>query len=89
MKNYLLILILFFGGMGGYARETTVPEGEKIPQNPAVRIGKLENGLTYYICHCGKPAGRGEFYIVHNVGALQEEDNQNGLAHFQIGRAHV
>lgn len=82
MKNYLLILILFFGGMGGYARETTVPEGEKIPQNPAVRIGKLENGLTYYICHCGKPAGRGEFYIVHNVGALQEEDNQNGLAHF-------
>lgn len=82
MKNYLLVLILFLGGMGGYARETALPEGEKIPLNPAVRIGKLDNGLTYYICHCDKPAGRGEFYIVHNVGAMQEEDNQNGLAHF-------
>lgn len=44
--------------------------------------GKLDNGLTYYIRHNSNPEGCADFYIVHNVGALQEEDNQNGLAHF-------
>ncbi len=55
---------------------------EKIADDPEVIIGKLDNGLTYYIRHNEKPAGCADFYIVHNVGALQEEDNQNGLAHF-------
>lgn len=55
---------------------------QPIPTDPTIRIGKLENGLTYYICHCENPSNRAEFYIVHNVGALQEEANQRGLAHF-------
>lgn len=46
------------------------------------RTGKLGNGMTYYLYHNEKPAGCADFYIAHNVGALQEEDNQNGLAHF-------
>lgn len=55
---------------------------QTIPMDPDIRIGKLDNGLTYYIRHSKNPKNRGEFYIVHNVGAMQEEDNQNGLAHF-------
>lgn len=55
---------------------------EKIPDDPGVVIGKLDNGLTYYLWQNSKPKGCADFYIVHNVGALQEEDNQNGLAHF-------
>ena len=55
---------------------------EKLQDNPEIKIGKLENGLTYYLAHNEKPKGCAHFYIVHNVGALQEEDNQNGLAHF-------
>ena len=47
-----------------------------------VRIGHLENGLTYYIRHNEKPKDRADFYIVQKVGAILEEDNQNGLAHF-------
>ncbi len=47
-----------------------------------VRQGKLENGLTYYIMHNDKPAKRAEFYIVTNVGAVQEAPDQDGLAHF-------
>ena len=47
-----------------------------------VRVGKLENGLTYYIKHNDKPAQRAEFYIVTNVGAAQETPDQDGLAHF-------
>lgn len=53
-----------------------------IPQDKDVVIGRLENGMTYYIWHNEKPKGCADFYIVHNVGALQEDDNQNGLAHF-------
>lgn len=54
----------------------------KIPDDPDLIIGHLDNGMTYYIRHNANPAGCADFYIVHNVGALQEEDNQNGLAHF-------
>lgn len=55
---------------------------EKFIMDPKVRHGKLENGLTYYIRHNGMPKERAEFYIVQNVGSMQEEDNQRGLAHF-------
>ena len=53
-----------------------------LPVDPNVRIGKLENGLTYYIRHNSQPAQRAEFYLATNVGAFQEEDDQDGLAHF-------
>ena len=53
-----------------------------LPVDPNVRIGKLENGLTYYIRHNDQPAQRAEFYLATNVGAFQEEDDQDGLAHF-------
>ncbi|MBQ1647903.1 MAG: insulinase family protein, partial [Bacteroidales bacterium] len=55
---------------------------QTIPDDPDFRIGRLDNGLSYYLCHNEKPEGCAEFYIAHNVGALQEEDNQDGLAHF-------
>ena len=54
----------------------------QLPVDPNVRIGKLENGLTYYIRHNSQPAQRAEFYLATNVGAFQEEDDQDGLAHF-------
>ena len=53
-----------------------------IPDDPEFLTGRLSNGMSYYLCHNAKPEGCAEFYIAHNVGALQEEDNQNGLAHF-------
>lgn len=53
-----------------------------IPDDPDFKIGKLESGMTYYLYHSEKPKGCADFYIAHNVGAMQEEDNQNGLAHF-------
>ena len=53
-----------------------------IPVDPAVRIGHLDNGLTYYIRHNEKPENRVEFYIAQKVGSIQEEPRQRGLAHF-------
>ena len=56
--------------------------GQAIPADTAVRTGKLDNGMTYYVRSNAKPAKQAEFYILHHVGAIQEEDNQQGLAHF-------
>lgn len=53
-----------------------------IPVDSNVRIGKLENGLTYYIRKNALPASRVDFYIAQKVGAIQEEPEQRGLAHF-------
>ena len=53
-----------------------------IPVDPDVRMGKLDNGLTYYIRHNNWPEQRAEFYIAQRVGSIQENDDQRGLAHF-------
>ena len=55
---------------------------EKLPVDAEVGYGKLDNGLTYYIRHNEQPKQRCEFHIAQAVGAILEEDNQNGLAHF-------
>jgi len=58
------------------------PLSHPVPLDPEVRSGKLDNGLTYYIRHNEEPKERASFYIIQNVGALLENDSQNGLAHF-------
>ena len=55
---------------------------EKLAVDPEVRYGHLDNGLTYYIRHNEQPKQRCEFHIAQAVGAILEEDHQNGLAHF-------
>jgi zinc protease len=52
------------------------------PMDPAIRSGMLDNGLTYFIRHNTEPEKRASFYIIQNVGAILENDDQNGLAHF-------
>ena len=58
------------------------PQMPSIPTDPNVRIGKLDNGLTYYIRHNELPEDRADFYIAQKVGSILEEENQRGLAHF-------
>ena len=53
-----------------------------LPQDPAIRVGKLKNGLTYYIRHNDKEPGLADFYIAQRVGSILEEPRQRGLAHF-------
>ncbi|MCX6281662.1 MAG: insulinase family protein [Bacteroidetes bacterium] len=52
------------------------------PLDPKVRAGVLANGMHYFIRANSLPEKRGEFYIANNIGAIQENDDQNGLAHF-------
>ena len=56
--------------------------GEAIPFDSAVRRGRLENGLEYYIRSNGKPEKRAELRLVVNAGSVLEDDDQRGLAHF-------
>lgn len=53
-----------------------------IPVDKNVRIGKLENGLTYYIRRNTTNEKRADFYIAQKVGSILEEPQQRGLAHF-------
>ncbi|GAB4031319.1 M16 family metallopeptidase [Spirosoma gilvum] len=53
-----------------------------IPTDPAVKVGKLPNGLTYYIRKNAEPKNRAELRLVVRVGSVLENDNQQGLAHF-------
>ncbi len=53
-----------------------------VPVDKEVRIGKLDNGLTYYIRHNEYPKNQADFYIAQKVGSILEDDNQRGLAHF-------
>ena len=53
-----------------------------IPADKAVRVGQLPNGMRYYLRHNDKQKNLADFYISHDVGAIQEEDDQQGLAHF-------
>ena len=64
---------------------TAQPGAQQIPVIPAdkaVRVGQLPNGMKYYLRHNDKQKNLADFYISHDVGAIQEEDDQQGLAHF-------
>lgn len=53
-----------------------------IPVDSTILIGKLPNGLTYYIKKNIEPQKRAELYLVNKVGSILESDEQQGLAHF-------
>ena len=76
-KLFLSLMLALTSSVAMMAQEMPA-----IPVDPDVRIGKLDNGLTYYIRHNNWPENRAEFYIAQKVGSIQEDDNQRGLAHF-------
>ena len=55
---------------------------KKVPVDPDVRIGTLPNGMKYYIRKNSKPENRAELRLAVNAGAMQEDEDQLGLAHF-------
>ncbi len=61
---------------------TSAQQMPEVPVDKDVRIGKLDNGLTYYLRHNNTPEKKANFYIAQRVGSIQEDDSQQGLAHF-------
>ena len=80
MRKLLFSLVAFVFGVTCVCAQD--PAEQMLPLDPEVRVGKLDNGMTYYIRHNEKPKGQASFYIYHDVGAIQEDDDQQGLAHF-------
>ena len=72
--------MLFFVVAGFVTAQTN--ETQKIPTDPNVKIGKLDNGLTYYIRNNGKPEDKLELRLAIKAGSILETDEQQGLAHF-------
>ncbi len=68
------------GEKGQTAQETSLLS--KLPVDTAITIGRLENGITYYIRKNHKPENRAELRLVVNAGSILEDDDQQGLAHF-------
>ena len=73
--NRILSLLLTLCMVAGISAQS-------LPQDAETRKGKLPNGLTYYVRKNVKTPGQANFYIAQKVGAVQEEEDQRGLAHF-------
>ena len=80
MKN--LRTIFAAAALAGSMIVVSAQSPSPLPVDPDVRIGRLDNGLTYYIRHNGLPEKQADFYIAQKVGSILEEDDQRGLAHF-------
>lgn len=79
-QTKLLLTAIVFVWVNAVFAQTDLKK--PIPFDPKVRYGKLPNGMTYYIRKNEEPKKRAELYLINKVGAIQEEDKENGLAHF-------
>ena len=81
MKLIKSIFVLCFGlSLSAVAQEYKL--ADKLPVDKEIRIGKLPNGLTYYIRKNALPKDRVELRLVVNAGSILEDEDQRGLAHF-------
>jgi zinc protease len=81
MKKRFALLVLFIFNLTAISF-AQVNLNEPLPADPNVRIGKLPNGLTYYIRKNTKPEKKVELRLAINAGSILERDDQQGLAHF-------
>ena len=79
LRKLFVAVLMLLGTTAMVAQPMQMPP---IPVDPAVRIGKLDNGLTYYIRHNEYPEHVANFYIAQRVGSINEDESQRGLAHF-------
>jgi zinc protease len=68
--------------VGVTTESEAAPAEAPLPIDPDIRVGKLDNGLTYYIKQHHKPEARASLRLAVNAGSVQEDDNQRGLAHY-------
>ena len=82
-KTLLVAVSLLFGTMFCQAQEAfSYQPDAPLPVNEDIKVGKLKNGLTYYIRKNALPENKVELRLVVNAGSVLENDDQRGLAHF-------
>ena len=80
MRNSILYSLIFLLTSGPIVAQINL--SDPLPVDPRVKIGKLPNGLTYYIQKNTRPEKKVELRLAVNTGSILEEDDQRGLAHF-------
>lgn len=80
--KFLSLFMIIFAFSTTFGQKAKTDLSTPLPIDQKVRIGKLENGMVYYIRQNNKPEKRVELRIVTNAGSLMETDAQQGLAHF-------
>ncbi len=79
--KYLISAFLFLIVISAMSQQN-FDLSKPIPVDPEVSKGVLDNGLTYYVRANDEPRNRAELMLVVNVGSVNEDDDQQGLAHF-------
>jgi zinc protease len=88
MRSFVLYALLAVLAVPAAAQSTAPAPAQsfrlndQIPADPALKTGKLDNGLTYYVLRNTEPKNRAELRLVVNAGSTLEEPNERGLAHF-------
>ncbi len=62
--------------------QPTISLKDTLPFDKNITVGKLSNGLTYYIRANAKPEKRAELHLIVKTGSVLEDADQQGLAHF-------
>ena len=81
-KLAIFFLLSFILSVTGVNAQQTYNPKAVIPAAPDVKTGVLPNGLKYYIKFNQKPEKKVELRLAVNAGAILEDDDQRGLAHF-------
>jgi len=82
IKSYFLAVIFVGFLFTTFGQKNSILNIQPLVLDPAVKTGKLKNGLTYFILKNRKPENRVEMRLAVNAGSCQEDDDQLGLAHF-------
>lgn len=77
LQGFILLFLLASLGAAAQVKLT-----DPLPIAPEIKIGKLSNGLTYYIRKNSRPEKKVELRLVVKAGSILEDDDQQGLAHF-------
>jgi len=68
-------------GIGSNSLLAQYEPDKKLPVDENVKVGRLSNGLTYYIRKNVLPAKKVQLRLVVNTGSVLEDPDQQGLAH--------
>ncbi|MFL5636255.1 MAG: M16 family metallopeptidase [Gemmatimonadaceae bacterium] len=84
-RNFLLRVIacaaILTPAPASFAQQASIAQPGRLPFDPAVTVGRLANGMRYYIRENHKPEKRAELRLVVNAGSVLEDEDQRGLAH--------
>src|SRR5215471_15745762 len=80
--SFVVLLVIFAGGAAAPAQQVAPSLSDSIPVEREITIGRLPNGVRYYVRANSRPEKRAELRLVVKAGSVLEDDDQQGLAHF-------